>query len=66
MKYILCEFTEGYSGNFYQEIDSLGNVSRVLDLEGNVLNLPNGGEPDYIPYSAIVIDPNPETPIWAN
>lgn len=64
--YILCEFEYGYSGQFYQEVDSNGFVTRMTDLDGNSLNIPQSGEPNFIPYGANVIDANPTRPIWAN
>ena len=65
MEYILCEFDFGYSGFFYQEIND-GFVIRMTDLDGNSLNIPQSGEPNFIPYGANVIDANPTRPIWAN
>jgi len=59
MSYILCEFTYGLTGQFYQEIDGLGNVVRVTDLNGNTIDT------DVV-YCAIVIDTNPTPPSWAN
>jgi hypothetical protein len=56
--YILCEFTYGYTGEFYQEITEQGNVNRMTDLDGNTLELTE-------PYGAIVIDANPPRPSWA-
>lgn len=64
--YILCEFEYGYSGQFYQEVDLNGIVVRMTDLDGNSLNIPQSGEPNFIPYGANVIDANPEKPTWAN
>jgi hypothetical protein len=64
--YILCEFEYGYSGQFYQEVDSNGFVVRMTDLDGNTLNLSQSGEPNFIPYGANVVDANPQKPSWAN
>jgi hypothetical protein len=57
--YILCIFTYGYSGEFYQEIDEQGNVHRMTDLDGNTIE-PIGS------YGAEVINPNPPRPSWAD
>lgn len=57
--YILCEFTYGYSGQFYQEVSEYGIINRMTDLSGNTLN-PEGA------YGAEVVDPNPPRPVWAN
>jgi hypothetical protein len=57
-EYILCEFTYGATGTFYQEI-SYGSVVRNTDMDGNTIEIP-------IPSSAIVINSNPPRPIWAN
>lgn len=65
-KYILCEFDYGYTGQFYQEINELGIVLRMTDLDGNTLVIPQSGEPNFIPYGANVVDSNPTTPTWAN
>ena len=56
--YILCEFTYGYAGNFYQEVDFQGILVRMTDLDGNTL-YPEGA------YGAAVIDPEPPRPEWA-
>jgi hypothetical protein len=56
--YILCEFTYGQTGQFYQEVDSYQAVNRMTDLLGNTIN-PEGA------YGAIVIDAEPPTPSWA-
>ena len=64
--YILCEFEYGYSGQFYQEVDSNGYVVRMTDLDGNTLYFAQLGEPYYTPYGANVVDANPEKPNWAN
>lgn len=64
MEYILCEFTEGYNGLFYQEINN-GEVIRLTDINGNTLVLPNAGEENYIPYCSKVKNSNPEKPNWA-
>jgi hypothetical protein len=64
--YILCEFEYGYSGQFYQEVDSNGFVLRMTDLDGLTLNIPQSGEPNFIPYGANVVDANITRPSWAN
>ena len=56
--YILCEFTYGQVGQFYQEVDQYLSVVRMTDLLGNTIN-PEGE------YGAIVIDANPPKPSWA-
>lgn len=63
--YILCEFQYGYNGSFYQEIDELGNLVRMVNLDGStlVLNEVIGVNPE--PYGAIVVNSNPIRPIWA-
>lgn len=58
MEYILCEFNYGYEGQFYQEISN-GQVIRNTDLDGNTLTLEGS-------YGCIVINANPERPVWAN
>jgi hypothetical protein len=58
--YILCEFEYGYDGNFYQEIDNSGNVIRMTDMDGSILDLDT-----TIPYGAKVINDNPTRPTWA-
>jgi hypothetical protein len=62
----LCEFEYGYSGQFYQEVDSNGIVVRMTDLDGLTLNIPQSGEPNFIPYGANVVDANITRPSWAN
>jgi hypothetical protein len=57
--YILCEFTYGYSGQFYQEVSDQGTVNRMTDLDGNTIT-PEGA------YGAMVIDAEPARPSWAN
>lgn len=56
--YILCEFTYGQTGQFYQEVDVQGIVIRMTDLDGNTLH-PEGA------YGAVVVDANPTRPSWA-
>lgn len=63
-EYILCEFTYGYTGKFYQEISS-GYVQRLRNEDGTDLILPLPGDPEFIPFGTIVIDPNPPRPDWA-
>jgi hypothetical protein len=63
MDYILCEFTEGYVGLFYQEVNN-GEVVRITDVDGNTLILPNAGEDNYIPYCSVVKESNPQKPSW--
>jgi hypothetical protein len=57
--YIQCIFEYGFNGLFYQEIDQLGNVVRMTDLDGNTID-PTGS------YGAIVVDSDPPRPSWAN
>ena len=54
MKYSLCEFEDGYEGQFYQESDENGFV-RFIDLDCNVLDL-------ISPYGYYVVEDNVPTP----
>ena len=56
MKYSLCEFEYGYTGQFYQESNENGLV-RFVDLNGTTLEL-------VPPYGYYVIENNLPTPIW--
>jgi hypothetical protein len=63
-EYILCEFTYGYVGKFYQEISG-GSVQRLRNEDGTDLILPLPGDPGFVPYGTTVIDANPPRPVWA-
>ena len=56
--YILCQFTYGFVGQFYQEVNEVGIVIRMADISGTTI------EPES-PYGAEVIDDNPPKPFWA-
>jgi hypothetical protein len=63
-EYILCEFTYGYVGKFYQEISNRF-VQCLRNEDGTELVLPLPGDNGFIPYGTTVIDANPPRPIWA-
>ena len=58
MEYILIQFTLGWDFQAYQEVGN-GSLVRVTDLDGNTLTYPD------FPVESIVIDTNPQRPIWA-
>jgi len=58
MRLIKIQFTSGLNCEAYQDIDIRGIVTRYLDLDGNVLVLPETTE-------SHVVDANPSLPNWA-
>jgi len=57
MQYIKIEFTSGYDGFDFQEIEN-GEVRRLTDMDGNTINQEN--------TESKVVDANPELLEWMN